>query len=194
MRLMRKSLSLTLLSAALAAALMMLAQMHPAAAQQAAVQQAVQAEYTLGAGDKLEVTVFGHTDLSGTFDVDGAGQISLPLIGQIVVLGMTAGQAEKVIRERLTPDYLKNPRVSLQVLNYRPFYIIGEVKQPGSYPYVNGLTVIQAVALAGGFTYRAKEKKIVVQRASDAARQKRQVRQTDAVLPGDIIEVPERYF
>jgi len=107
---------------------------------------------------------------------------------------MTAGQAEKVIRERLTPDYLKNPRVSLQVLNYRPFYIIGEVKQPGSYPYVNGLTVIQAVALAGGFTYRAKEKKIVVQRASDAARQKRQVRQTDAVLPGDIIEVPERYF
>jgi polysaccharide export outer membrane protein len=168
--------------------------MHPAAAQQAAVQQAVQAEYTLGAGDKLEVTVFGHTDLSGTFDVDGAGQISLPLIGQIVVLGMTAGQAEKVIRERLTPDYLKNPRVSLQVLNYRPFYIIGEVKQPGSYPYVNGLTVIQAVALAGGFTYRAKEKKIVVQRASDAARQKRQVRQTDAVLPGDIIEVPERYF
>jgi protein involved in polysaccharide export with SLBB domain len=194
MRLMRKSLSLTLLSAALATALLTLAQMHPAAAQQAAVQQAVQAEYTLGAGDKLEVTVFGHTDLSGTFDVDGAGQISLPLIGQIVVLGMTAGQAEKVIRERLTPDYLKNPRVSLQVLNYRPFYIIGEVKQPGSYPYVNGLTVIQAVALAGGFTYRAKEKKIVVQRASDAARQKRQVRQTDAVLPGDIIEVPERYF
>ena len=194
MLLMRKSLSLTLLSAALATALLTLAQMHPAAAQQAAVQQAVQAEYTLGAGDKLEVTVFGHTDLSGTFDVDGAGQISLPLIGQIVVLGMTAGQAEKVIRERLTPDYLKNPRVSLQVLNYRPFYIIGEVKQPGSYPYVNGLTVIQAVALAGGFTYRAKEKKIVVQRASDAARQKRQVRQTDAVLPGDIIEVPERYF
>jgi protein involved in polysaccharide export with SLBB domain len=194
MRLMRKSLSLTLLSAALATALLTLAQMHPAAAQQAAVQQAVQAEYTLGAGDKLEVTVFGHTDLSGTFDVDGAGQISLPLIGQIVVLGMTAGQAEKVIRERLTPDYLKNPRVSLQVLNYRPFYIIGEVKQPGSYPYVNGLTVIQAVALAGGFTYRAKEKKIVVQRASDAARQKRQVRQTDAVLPGDIIEVQERYF
>lgn len=194
MRLMRKSLSLTLLSAAFAAALMTLALTHPAAAQQAAVQQAVQAEYTLGAGDKLEVTVFGHTDLSGTFDVDGAGQISLPLIGQIVVLGMTAGQAETVIRERLTPDYLKNPRVSLQVLNYRPFYIIGEVKQPGSYPYVNGLTVIQAVALAGGFTYRAKEKKIVVQRASDAARQKRQVRQTDAVLPGDIIEVPERYF
>lgn len=193
MRQLRKSVSSVLLSAVCAVALATLAFWHPAMAQQAA-QQAAQAEYTLGAGDKLEVTVFGHTDLSGTFDVDGAGQISLPLIGQIVVLGMTAGQAETVIRERLTPDYLKNPRVSLQVLNYRPFYIIGEVKQPGSYPYVNGLTVIQAVALAGGFTYRAKEKKIVVQRASDPARQKRQVRQVDAVLPGDIIEVPERYF
>lgn len=157
-------------------------------------QQAAVEEYTLGAGDKVEVTVFGHPDLSGTFDVDGTGLISLPLIGQLPVLGMTAGQTETNIRSRLTPDYLKNPRVSIQVLNYRPFYIIGEVKQPGSYPYVNGLTVLQAVAVAGGFTYRAKEKKIVVQRANDPSRAKRGARQGDPVLPGDIIEVPERYF
>lgn len=155
---------------------------------------APKAEYTLGAGDKVEVTVFGHPDLSGTFDVDGTGLISLPLIGQLPVLGMTAGETEMTIRQRLTPDYLKNPRVSIQVLNYRPFYIIGEVKQPGSYPYVNGLTVLQAVALAGGFTYRAKEKKIVVQRANDPSRAKRSVRRGDPILPGDIIEVPERYF
>lgn len=191
MRPSRKQFCLTLLAAIIAIMAATVGTMRPANAQQASEQQA---EYTLGPGDRLEVTVFGHTDLSGTFDVDGAGQISLPLIGQLAVLGMTAGQAETVIRDRLTPDYLKNPRVSLQVLNYRPFYIIGEVKQPGSYPYVNGLTVIQAVALAGGFTYRAKEKKILVQRASDPARQKRLVRQTDAVLPGDILEVPERYF
>lgn len=152
------------------------------------------AEYTLGAGDRVAVTVFRHDDLSGEFAVDGGGRITLPLIGQVLVLGLTAREVEKAIVRRLQPDYLKHPRVSVQVLTYRPFYIIGEVKQPGSYPYVAGLTVVQAVALAGGYTYRARQSRISIQRATDPSRAKRRVEASDPVLPGDIVEVPERYF
>jgi protein involved in polysaccharide export with SLBB domain len=151
-------------------------------------------EYTLGAGDRVAVTVFRHTDLSGEFEVDGAGRITLPLLGQLPVLGYSARQVEAAITGKLRPDYLRNPSVSVQVLSYRPFYIVGEVKQPGSYPYVNGMTVIQAVALAGGFTYRAKEDKVLIQRATDETQAKRPARQADPVLPGDIVEVPERFF
>lgn len=151
-------------------------------------------EYTLGAGDRVAVAVFRHPDLSGEFEVDGAGRITLPLIGQMQVLGLTARDVEAAVVDRLRPDFLKNPRVSVQVLTYRPFYIIGEVKAPGGYPYVSGLTVVQAVALAGGFTYRAKEDEVVIQRANDPAGAKRRARRTDPVLPGDIVEVPERFF
>lgn len=166
----------------------------PAAAQAPAASAQVRAEYTLGAGDRVSVTVFRHQDLSGEFDVDGAGRVTLPLIGQMDVLGMTAPEVEAAVTARLKPDYLKNPRVSVQVLTYRPFYIIGEVNQPGSYAYVSGLTVVQAVALAGGFTYRAKPNQVLIQRANDPSRAKRRIGQTDPVLPGDIIEVPERFF
>jgi protein involved in polysaccharide export with SLBB domain len=119
-------------------------------------------EYTLGAGDLAAVTVFRHDDLSGEFEVDGAGRITLPLLGQLPALGYSTRQVEAAITAKLQPDYLLNPSVSVQVLSYRPFYIVGEVKQPGSYPYVNGMTVIQAVALAGGFTYRAKKDKELI--------------------------------
>lgn len=153
-----------------------------------------QIEYTLGAGDRVAVTVFRHEDLSGEFEVDGAGRVTLPLIGEVAVLGLTARQVEAAVTEKLRPDYLKNPRVSVSVLTYRPFYIIGEVKAPGGYPYVNGLTVVQAVALAGGFTYRAKEDEVLIQRSNDPAGVKRKARRTDPVLPGDIVEVPERFF
>ena len=151
-------------------------------------------EYTLGAGDRISVTVFRHEDLSGEFQVDSAGRLTLPLIGQIQAMGLTAGQVEQAVTQRLQPDYLKNPDVSVQVLNYRPFFIIGEVKSPGSYPYIAGMTVVQAVALAGGYTYRAKEDLVLIQRATDPNRAKRPARQTDAVLPGDIVEVVERFF
>ncbi len=167
---------------------------RPAVAQAPGAAAQVRAEYALGAGDRIAVTVFRHQDLSGEFDVDGAGRVTLPLIGQMDVLGLTAPEVETAVTARLMPDYLKNPRVSVQVLTYRPFYIIGEVKQPGGYPYVSGLTVVQAVALAGGFTYRAKPNEMLIQRAGDPSREKRRVGQTDPVLPGDIIEVPERFF
>lgn len=151
-------------------------------------------DYVLGAGDRVAVTVFRHTDLSGEFEVDHGGNIGLPLIGQIPAAGRTAPQVEAAIVAWLRPDYLKNPQVSVQILSYRPFYIIGEVKAPGGYPYVSGLTVLQAVALAGGYTYRAREDKLVIQRANDPTGAKRPARGADPVLPGDVIEVRERFF
>ena len=151
-------------------------------------------QYRLGSGDKIQVTVFGHKDLSGQFEVDGSGTIRLPLIGEVKVGRKTVQELETSIIGKLKPDYLINPRVSVQVLNYRPFYIIGEVKKPGSYPYVSGMTVINAIALAGGFTYRARENQILVLRANDLKRRKTAADQNTPILPGDIIEVPERFF
>ena len=151
-------------------------------------------EYELGSGDKVKVTVFGHNDLSGQFLVGGNGDIALPLIGKMAANGLTVSQLETRIVKALKPDYLKNPRVSVEVLNYRPFYIIGEVKKPGSYAYVSGMTVVNAIALAGGYTYRARENKIYVTRATDPENVKLPADHDTQILPGDVIEVPERFF
>lgn len=150
--------------------------------------------YRLGSGDQVRVTVFGHRDLSGEFHVDGSGMVAMPLIDGVRADGLTLDEFETAIADKLKPDYLKNPRVSVDVLNYRPFYILGEVKNPGSYPFVNGMTVVNAVALAGGFTYRAQEKSMFITRGGDKDRGKEKVAPDAQVLPGDIIEVPERFF
>ena len=155
---------------------------------------AQEARYKLGSGDQLRVTVFGHDDLSGDFQVEGSGLVSLPLVGAIPLGGKTVIEAEAAIVAALKPDYLKNPRVSVQVLNYRPFYIIGEVNSPGSYSYVSGMTVLEAVAIAGGFTYRAKESEMTITRGSDDSRREAEAVPETLVLPGDVIKVPERFF
>lgn len=152
------------------------------------------AVYRLGPGDQLRVTVFGHDDLSGEFEVDGAGNISMPLINNVVAKGKTPDELEDAIVDKLSPDYLKEPRVSIDVLNYRPFYIFGEVNAPGSYPYVNGMTVLKAVALAEGFTYRARTSEVRIIRAADESRTPKPAQRDTVVLPGDVIEVPERFF
>ena len=152
------------------------------------------AAYTLGSGDKVRVTVFGHEDLSGEFEVDGSGNVSLPLIRNIKAEGLTVRQLEQTIAERLSPDYLLNPSVSVEVLNYRPFYIYGEVTKPGSYPFVSGMTVVNAVAMAGGFTYRARTGSVRIVRGNDPQRKQVTADKDTPVLPGDVIEVPERYF
>jgi polysaccharide export outer membrane protein len=156
--------------------------------------ESLKTQYQLGAGDKLKLVVYGHDDLSGEFDVDGNGIVSLPLVGGVRVGGKSIAEAESAIIKALKPDYLKNPRVSLQVLNYRPFYIIGEVNSPGSYPYVNGITVLEAVAIAGGFTYRAKESRMSIIRGTDPTRTETEASPETVVLPGDVIEVPQRFF
>src|SRR5215831_3550386 len=122
--------------------------------------------YRLGTGDKVRVTVFGEKDLSGDFDVNDQGVVALPLIGPTKLAGKTISEAEAQITQSYAKDYLVNPRVNVEVLNYRPFFILGEVKNPGSYPFVNGMTVVNAVALAGGYTPRANPKNIEVKRGS----------------------------
>jgi polysaccharide export outer membrane protein len=155
---------------------------------------AEEAEYRLGAGDQVRVTVFGQQDLSGEFTVDGGGVVSLPLIGNVPAGGATVRELSTRIADKLQPDYLRNPRVNVEVLNYRPFYIIGEVNKPGSYPFVNGMTVINAVALAGGYTYRARANEVMVTRSNDPERKKQRAQHDTVVMPGDVIEVPERFF
>ncbi|KCZ59222.1 MAG: polysaccharide biosynthesis protein [Hyphomonas sp.] len=150
--------------------------------------------YVLGNGDRLRVTVFGHPDLSGEFDVDGSGAISLPLIGQLDALGLTTPELEARIVETLDGDYILNPRVSAEVINYRPFYILGEVGSPGEYPYTSGLTVLNAVAAAGGFTYRANKKVVFIKSVDGAEEQSYTLDTNTAVKPGDTIRIGERIF
>ena len=151
-------------------------------------------DYTLGTGDQLRVIVFGENDLSGQFTVDDTGHIRLPLIGQVEARGRTLHEFESDVAAKLSQGYLKNPRVSVEVTNYRPFFIIGEVNKPGEYPYVNGMNVLNAVALAGGFTYRAREGEVYIKHAGSNDEVEVDVDAGGKVEPGDIIRVRERFF
>jgi protein involved in polysaccharide export with SLBB domain len=150
--------------------------------------------YTLGAGDKLRITVYNEPDLSGEFEVSGQGLLSVPLLGQVQVMGKTTGEVQAILTQKYGKDYLVNPSVSVEVLNYRPFFIIGEVNHPGSYPYVNGMTVINAVALAGGYTPRANHEGIKIKHSNQTTAQEQDAKEDTVVLPGDVIEVAERFF
>ncbi len=189
MRLVMTKRSRAVLAALILAALWL----APMAGHEAAA-AATAANYTLGAGDKLKITVFGEDDLSGDFVIAGDGTMALPLIGDVPAGGKSLRGLEQLITTRLKDGYLKAPQVSVEVINYRPFYILGEVQRPGSYPYVNGMTVLTAVALGGGFTYRARKEPIYVSRAGDEERKEMPVNPDDPILPGDVIRVRERFF
>ena len=154
---------------------------------------AQEGEYRLGPGDSVQVAVFGQPDLTGKYDVDANGNLVLPLAGPIRAAGrpVSAVQAEAI--DKLNA-FLVNPKVSIQVLNYRPFYILGQVMKPGSYPYAVGLTVRQAVAIAGGFTPRAKNNEVKITRMSENNGAPTVHPTDDPVLPGDTIEVDRRLF
>ena len=156
--------------------------------------QGASVTYRLDSGDKLRVTVYEEKDLSGDFELSGEGVVSLPLIGAIEAKGLSIRELETRIEARLEEGYLKNPRVSIEVMNYRPFYILGEVKEPGSYPYVNNMTVLNAVALGKGYTYRADKDKITLIRASDPNKVPATVSPDTKVLPGDVVRIEERFF
>lgn len=152
-----------------------------------------QGQYKLGPGDKVRVTVFGEEELSGEFEVDGAGSLSLKAIGRMQVGGLSLPEVEQMIAAKYkSSGYLRNPRVSAEVVNRRPFFILGEVEKRGSYPYVNGMTVAQAVAIAGGYTYRASKSRITVQRFGRSTQER--VTEDEPIFPGDTIRVPERFF
>ena len=147
--------------------------------------------YRLGSGDKIRVTVFGEPYLSGEFNVNANGTVSLPLIEPVQVAGMTLPEVETLIKQKLAAGFMEDPKVSVDILNYRPFFIMGEVTNPGSFPYVADMTVLHAVAIAGGFTPRAAKKKIFIQRGSQVSIP---AQSNTPVQPGDIITVEERFF
>lgn len=159
-----------------------------------AIQGAAVSEYVLGIGDRIRLTVFGEAELSGDYEVNSTGVVSMPLIGDVPAAGQPTRHFEEAVRRRLSDGYLRDPRVSAQVINYRPFFILGEVAKPGSYPFVNGMTVVNAVALAGGYTYRADRKDIRIKYANDPEKKEVRVPEEASVMPGDVIRVPERFF
>lgn len=154
----------------------------------------IETAYRLTAGDRVLVTVFGHEDLSGEFEINGANAISMPLIPEVQAAGLTVNELEAAIVDALKPNYLRNPSVSVEVMTFRPFYIIGEVTRPGSYPYSNKMTVVNAVALAGGFTYRAKKNKAIIKRTESGETTEIEAGMDAVIEPGDVIEIRERFF
>jgi polysaccharide export outer membrane protein len=150
--------------------------------------------YRLGAGDKLSVNVFGENELSGEFLVGDDGRVDLPLIGAVQAQGQTVNEFQNAVVARYSAGYLKDPKVSVSVLNYRPFFIQGEVGKGGEYPYKAGLTIQDAVAIAGGYTYRANTNKAFVRRAGADREVEVELNQRVAINPGDIVRIPERFF
>jgi polysaccharide biosynthesis/export protein len=150
--------------------------------------------YRIGSGDRLTIRVLGQTDLTAEYIVDGAGAISMPLVNSLPVAGLTTPEAERLIVARLRNGFLRDPNVSVQVTSTRPFYILGEVNQAGSYSYQNGMTVQQAVAIANGYSPRANQGKVLLTRTSADGTQSREVPVTTQIYPGDVVYVRERWF
>jgi protein involved in polysaccharide export with SLBB domain len=182
-----QSTSDALISASPAAAVL------PAGAGAAAIPAGVPAQ-ALASGDKIKVVVFREEQLSGEFEIDGNGRISLPLIGAIEAAGKTAAEVEAQITARLKAGYVRDPKVSVLISNFRPIYILGEVKNAGEYPYKSGLNVVSAVALAGGYSYRANTTTVYVRRASETAEREYPAAPNIPIHPGDLIRIGERYF
>jgi len=150
--------------------------------------------YQLGPGDRISISVFNHDDLSGEFSLDGKGRFSMPLIGAVGADGLTPAQLENILTSKLKPDYLVNPRVYVRVLNYRPYYLIGEALGTGAFPYIAGMSYRKAIAISGGFSYRAKQDYVYVIRAEDPEGEEIKLDIDEKVQPGDIVRVAERLF
>jgi polysaccharide export outer membrane protein len=148
------------------------------------------APYRLDAGDKLRVVVYGQEGLTNTYAIDAGGSITMPLIGAVAARGKTPARLAGDISARLRNGYIREPSVAVEVETYRPFFILGEVAAPGQYPYVPNMSVESAVAIAGGFTPRAKRDNVTL--THDAGRVV--VPPTTSISPGDTILVGERWF
>lgn len=152
--------------------------------------EAYRSSYVLGMGDQLRVIVYGEQDLSGVFQIDANGSISLPLIGTLQASGRTIQGLEQYITEQYN-HYLRDPKVNLQVTQYRPFFILGEVKQPGSYPFIPGMTIKNAIALAGGYTVRGGPSGLSLEQSGS---KEHDAGEDTSVAPGDTIRVNSRLF
>ena len=148
----------------------------------------------LAAGDKIRLTVFGEDKISGEYELDPAGYLSLPLAGTIPAAGLSKIELAQSITKSLKSNYLRDPKVTIDVVNYRPIYVLGEVQKPGEYPYRSGLNVMSAIAVAGGSTYRASNSQVMIQRFGEAGLKQYALDAGVPVMPGDVIRLPERYF
>ncbi|HRJ69985.1 MAG TPA: polysaccharide biosynthesis/export family protein [Beijerinckiaceae bacterium] len=149
----------------------------------------------LQGGDKVRIVVYGEDKLTGDYEIDQSGAIAMPLAGVVKAEGLTKDELEKAIARRLSQArILKNPIVTVSVASFRPFYVLGEVERPGGYAYQNGLNAMSAVALAGGYTYRASKSKVMIQRAGEKGFTQYPLSPEVQIFPGDLISVPERYF
>jgi protein involved in polysaccharide export with SLBB domain len=149
----------------------------------------------LGPNDRLRITVFGQPTLTGEYTLDGNGVLAFPLIGNVPANGVTTSQLQQAIAAKLKPDYMLNPNVSAEVITRRPFYVIGEVQKPGSYPYVSDMTAVNAIAMAGGFTRRARKNDFYIRRLDKDGKVVRIEANVGTVLQaGDTLEVRERLF
>jgi len=151
-------------------------------------------DYRLGPNDRTRIIVFGQPTLTGEFVLDGNGVLSYPLIGNVDARGMTPAELQSTIAQRLDKDWVHNPSVSVEVSTRRPFYVIGEVQKPGSYPYVTDMSVLNAIATAGGQTYRANMSDFYIKRKQDGRVVRVQASQESLLQPGDTVVVKERFF
>ena len=160
----------------------------------AALAQPTDSGYRLGPGDRIIIKVFGEEDLSMDFRLNDSGRLNYPFLGELVVEGHTVAELEQLITRGLKDSYLRDPAVTISIAEYRPFFLKGEVRNPGGIPYQPKLTVERAIAIGGGFTERASRSKIEIIRASDPAHKAVHVELPDPVFPGDIITVKQSFF
>jgi polysaccharide export outer membrane protein len=151
------------------------------------------ADYRLGPADQLRITVFNEPGLTGQFVIGSQGTIAYPLVGDVRAAGLTVPEFTTALRTALD-QYVRSPSVSVEVANYRPFFILGEVTRPGTYPYSVDLTVLNAVATAGGFTYRANQSRVFIRRAGESQEHVYDLTVATPVMPGDTVRIGERLF
>jgi polysaccharide export outer membrane protein len=192
LRIWRRVLVVALLSAVCACGTEGAPSPTPTAANSQAAEAAQQA-YTLGPGDRLHINVYGEATLTGEYVVSPSGDIAFPLIGDYSARGKTISEFTDGLRTALM-RYVLHPDISVEVMNYRPFYILGEVTRAGTYPYAVGLNVMNAVATAGGFSYRADTHRVFIKHADEVAERQYRLTSTTPVLPGDTVRIPERRF
>ncbi len=151
--------------------------------------------YLLGPGDEVRIITFGDTTLTGNFTVDESGHIAMPLLGRVKAAGMTTDALQSEVISELRDRKLFNaPSVVIEVFTRRPVFILGEVQKPGQYPYQPGMTVVSAVAIAGGYTYRAVKQRVEIEREAGSAKATGQAEPGAALQPGDVVTVLERHF
>ena len=154
----------------------------------------VYASTKLNRGDRIKVTVYGEESLNGLYDVDAAGNVSLPLAGTIRAAGLPKKELERVIARRYKSEYLQDPKVTVDIVTARPFYIMGEAERPGEFQYRAGLNIMAAISTAGGLTYRASRDYVFIQHAGHEYWTRYPIEPSIGIAPGDVIRIPERYF